>query len=276
MADVQKYSLATSLDCHWLKLPLAVMRDVGPATQTFAGFEQITHTETFTRMSEIARRACVPLKTARNHLDMLEQHGWLLNKGRGHTKRGSPRRTNTIALTPKAKLLFPKHDAEKAPETDSQSKPDMIDSRYGFLPWWACCSFQKRKRLSWAAKAVLSIVMARLAALKAASRDVQGKTGEEWFAERLRDRFRFSSVDLEELTGLSRTSVRAAKRELARADIIHWYSGIPDSGGMGSHWLVPNPAFRVVVSPASVGHVYLNFEVMSDAKLAMAEMEAFF
>ena len=271
MADVQKYSLATSLGCDWLKLPLAVMRDVGPATQTFAGFEKITHTETFIRVSEIAKTARVPLKTARNHLDMLEQHGWLLSKGRGHTKRGSPRRTNTIAMTAKAKALFPKRNAEKAPETDNQSKPDVIDSHYGFLPWWACTRRGKRQWLSWSSKAVLSIVMGRLAALKAASRDVQGKTGEEWLAERLEDRFRFSLVDLEEDTGLSRASVIDAKGELHAAKIINW-----SGGGTDSDCLAPNPAFRVVVTPAGGGMSYVNFEVMSDAKLAMAEMEAFF
>lgn len=61
----------TLLDCtdgEWLKLPTAVMRDVGPAAQTLAGLLKITNRETYIAAAEIALRARLPVKTVRNHL----------------------------------------------------------------------------------------------------------------------------------------------------------------------------------------------------------------
>ena len=51
----QHISLLESLDGEWIKLPLAVMQDVGPAVQTLGGVLKVTNKETYVAVVEIAR-----------------------------------------------------------------------------------------------------------------------------------------------------------------------------------------------------------------------------
>jgi hypothetical protein len=68
---------------------------------------------------------------------------------------------------------------------------------YAILPWWVCCSITKVGKVPWSTKALVAVVMARLASLKAAA-DCQGDqdTDEEWIGaiENMGgdDRFSFS------------------------------------------------------------------------------------
>ena len=54
-APSPKYvSLVDSLSSEWLKLPLVIMQDVGPAVKTLGGLLNITNRETFSPVEEIA------------------------------------------------------------------------------------------------------------------------------------------------------------------------------------------------------------------------------
>ena len=91
--EVQVFDLVDSLDQSWLKLPLEVMKDVGPATQTLGGLLKITNKETFVSTATIAEAARMPPRTAEKHLHSLDTHGWVSNRGRaihavaGHVER---------------------------------------------------------------------------------------------------------------------------------------------------------------------------------------------
>jgi hypothetical protein len=238
----QAISLLQSLDAEWLKLPVAAMIGVGPATQTLAGLLKVTNRETFTAVSEIAAKARLPVPTVRKHLATLDAKGWIANKGRGHTRAGKPRRTATLALTAKTR--------------------DHLEP-YGFLPWWACCTIRRHGRLPWSAKALLAIVMGRLLTLKAAA-ERQGPQDEGDLIGDIEnlgaeERFRFSLAVLEKQTGLTHDSVTAGKRHLHRTAILQWQGGKRDDGGTACDLLVPNWDFRVVVTPASAGRCYLDF-----------------
>jgi hypothetical protein len=240
-------SLLESLNGEWFKLPLAVMQDVGPAVQTLAGLLKITNKETFSPLSDIAKATLLPAKIARNHLQALDEHGWIENCGRQHTRRGVPRRTATIRITKQTR--------------------DHIEP-YGVLPWWACCSITKLGPLPWCAKAVLAVVMARLCSLTAA---VENNDGQGLDADNFEgsldnmggeDRFRFSLTWLTSQTGLTHDSVVKAKRLLNhRFGIVRW-AGTQISPGRDTptDQLIPNWDFRVVVTPASEGHIYLAFD----------------
>ena len=65
---VQEISLLESLNGEWLKLPLAVMRDVGPAVQTLGGLLEVTKKETYTAVTKISTEAHLPVGTVRRHL----------------------------------------------------------------------------------------------------------------------------------------------------------------------------------------------------------------
>ena len=176
-AQREQISLLESLNGEWLKLPLSVMQDVGPAVQTLGGLLKLTSRETYSTVSAISGRARVPIATARKHLITLDATGWVANKGRQHTRRGAPRRTATIALAEKAKAAA---------------------DEYGVLPWWACCNVRKVGKMPWCAKAVLSVVMARLMSLKAAveREDGQGLDADDVIGSIANmgddERFRFS------------------------------------------------------------------------------------
>ena len=230
---VRHISLIDSLADEWLKLPCAVMRDVGPATQTLGGLLKHTNKETFVTTKDIAGRARLPLSTVRKHLVILHKHGWIHNAGRERTRTGRARRTCTIKIAQKTR--------------------DMMEP-YAVLPWWACCNIAKVGRLPWSSKAVLSVVMARLMSLKSAAiesspdedftrpakladgarrsliREPQLHTRpgatRKWLDERDEElvgaidnlggdeRFRFGLDELTRSTGLTRESVVSAKRWL--------------------------------------------------------------
>lgn len=240
----EEISLFDSLSGGWLKLALPVMRDVGPAAQTLGGILRQTTKETFVAAGAIAQKARLPLATLRKHLVTLHDHGWIANAGRERTRAGRPRRTCTVKLTPKAKSAL---------------------ADYSYLPWWACCSITRIGRLAWSTKAVLSVIMARLAAFKAAIERQEGYVPDEddfWgVLENMggEDRFRFSLDRLVNETGLHRETVVDAKQSLAKAGIIEWMSS--DSGDV----LSPRSAFRVVVTPASEGRCFIAFSRGSES-----------
>ncbi len=246
---VEYISLVDSLSQEWIKLPLKVIKDVGPAVQTLGGLLKVTNKETFIQAATIAGHARLPVGTVRKHLVTLDQDGWILNKGRQETRRGRLRRTSTIAVTAKTR--------------------DNLNP-YGVLPWWACCSIGRVGKLNWATKAVLSVIMARLMSLKGAveqqdghgcdADDVMGSIanmGDE-------DRFRFSLDYLVRQTGLGRKAIVDAKCRLAKMRIVELRRYCDENGGDLANVLYPNEAFRAVKTPAGPGRCYLHFEVVSE------------
>ena len=212
------------------------MRDVGPAVQTLAGLLRITNKETYVSAAKLAVRSRLPVATVRKHLVTLHEHEWIDNAGRGHTRAGRARRTCTIKVTAKAK--------------------DTLGD-YAILPWWACCSIAKVGRLPWSAKALLSLLMSRLAVLRFAAQDSQGLPSDDEFWGSLdnmggEDRFRFSLDRIERDTGLHRGSIVDAKRRLAGLGIVEWKA--TDTADV----LFPRDAFRVVVTPASEGCCFVS------------------
>ena len=243
---VQRISLFDSLDGEWIKLPKAAMLDVGPAAQTLGAIMRISNRETYVCAAEIAGKARLPLLTVRKHIKTLDAAGWIKNDGRQPTRRGNLRRTATIKVTAKT------NDAAYA---------------FGFLPWWACGGIRKVGKLRWSTRAVLSIVMAKLAKLaKTAGVQDDAATGEDFvaFLETLggRDRFRLGLDELHQASGLHRESIVDAKRSLHQLNIIR-RKGIP-RGKKGtaceSDWLIPNFGFRVVITPASPGCCFVEFQ----------------
>lgn len=242
MQDVgprEEISLLASLNGEWIKLPLPIMRDVGPAVLTLGGILREANKETFVSADKLAQKSRLPLGTYRKHLVKLEEGGWIDNAGRGHTRAGRARRTCTIKVTAKTK--------------------DALGD-YAILPWWACCSIAKVGRLPWSAKALLSLLMSRLAVLRFAAQDSKGLPGDEDFWETVEvDRFRFSLDRLERETGLHRETIVIAKRRLATVKIIEWFRG--DDADL----LVPNRAFRVLVTPAGEDRCHISFKGGSDS-----------
>lgn len=232
-------SLLGSLNGEWIKLPLKIMQDVGPAVQTLGGLLKITNRETFVSAGKLAQRARLPVATVRKQLDTLHDHGLIDNVGRGHTRAGRARRTCTIKVT-------------------EQTKASLSD--YAILPWWACCHVAGAGRLPWSAKALLSLLMSRLAVLRFAAQDSKGLPGDEDFWETVDvDRFRFSLDRLERETGLHRETIVTAKRRLATLKIIEWFRG--DDADL----LVPNRAFRVLVTSAGEDRCRLAFKEGSES-----------
>ncbi|MFZ1933581.1 MAG: hypothetical protein WCB27_18790 [Thermoguttaceae bacterium] len=246
---VQEISLLESLNGEWLKLPLAVMRDVGPAVQTLGGLLEVTKKETYTAVTKISTEAHLPVGTVRRHLRALDKAGWISNRGREHTRRGRPRRTATLAITKK---------------TSGVIEP------YGVLPTWACCGIRNAGKLPWSAKALLSVVMARLMSFKAAAEDEDNHVGDEVIGATENmggdERFSFSLDWFEGQTGLHRESIVAAKHRLHGLGIVRWSGGAREDGGDRTDLLVPNWEFHVVVTPASQGHVYLSFDRGSESE----------
>ena len=239
--DVERISLLDSLDREWLRLPLAIMQDVGPAAQTLGGLLKVTNRETFVKAEKIARRACLPVSTVRKHLAILNEGCWINNVGRQLTRSGRPRRTATIQVTQKAR--------------------DCLEP-YGVLPWWAYRQFP------WSAKAVLSIVMARLMSLRKGvedqdghgvdASDVAGSIDSHMGGD---DRFKFDLDFLERNTGLSRHSVIKAKRALGQAGIVELIGAESKAGiTTETNLLVPNWEFRVEVTPTESGYCKLDFD----------------
>lgn len=193
----ERIGLVESLDRKWLKLPLEIMQDCGPAVQTMAGLLRVTSRETFVSQSTIARNACLPVATARKHLTTLHNTGWIVNKGRQRIKPGLLRRTATIRLTPRTRKAM---------------------GAYSILPGWACSPLEGHS-LNWCAKAVLSIVMIKVCGLKACA-EKNGCDFDDFLMCVADNDFVFSLSYLQRKTGLSRHSVIKAKRELVALDII--------------------------------------------------------
>lgn len=248
-SEVEGLSLIESLDEEWIKLPLAAMQEVGPAVQTLGGLLNVTNRETFSALRDIALSARVPMPTCRKHLATLDKTGWIKYEGRQPTRAGHLRRTVTINITAKTK---------------NHLKP------YGVLPWWAGCRIGNIGRLPWSARAVLSVIMARLMSLKAAveCQDGHGLEADDIIGSiaNMGDdrRFRFSLGYLIQQTGLTHDSVTAAKRRLHQLHIVDRQCRHRDDGGTDTDLLVPNSEFQVVKTPAEPGHFYLHFE--GDAK----------
>jgi len=246
-STTRSISLLDSLNEPWFKLPLAVMQDAGPAAQTLAGLMKVSLKETFVPVADIAARARLPIGTVRKHLATLHDHGWINNKGRQPTRRNWKRRTATIAITQKTR--------------------DALDE-YGFLPWWSCCSIAKVGRLPWSAKAVLSVVVARLAGMKRAITDHDGMADldandMQGSIDNLggKDRFQFSLKSLCEQTGLDHKTVIKAKRMLNhKFGIVDWAgTGNKPEIATTTDLLAPNWHFRVTVIPAGEGLITLAF-----------------
>lgn len=213
-------SILESIRGPRLHLPMGAMQDVGPATQTLGGLLAMTKTETFASVERIAHTALVPISTARKHLSVLAKNGWIVNAGRGRTKKGAPRRTCTLKVTEKT--------------TKSLEK-------YSILPAWAA----EADWLTWADRAVLSVVMAKLAMLiKAIEADRAKRRAERHASTRPtkigeivesilpfgemelailnqgQAPWEFSLQRLQELTGLGRDAIIAAKRRLVALGIL--------------------------------------------------------
>lgn len=245
--QVQYTSLVDSLDEAWIKLPLAVMRDVGPAVQTLGGLLHVTPKETFVEVAEIASKARLPIGTCRKHLVTLDRRGWIKNRGRQVMRSGWLRRTATIAITQ---------------QTREHIEP------YCVLPWWACCHvLPKNGRLSWGGRAVLAVIMARLMSLKGAidQQDGCGVDADDLLGS-IEDmggeaRWQMSLGWIASQTGLTRDSIASAKRTLAAAGLVRLWAG-PDygSGYDGADIIEPNWDARIVVTPADPGMVRLHIE----------------
>jgi hypothetical protein len=251
----EEIGLVDSFQGEWIKVLVPVMRDVGPAAQSLGGLLSMTSRETFSCVEAIAGNARVPVGTVRKHLVILHKRGWIHNAGRQPTKHGHPRRTATIKITDKTRRVL-----------DSGNEASEGRLRYGILPWWACCHISKIGRLPWAARAVLAIIMARLAGVAKAVQEVsQADLGPDDLAGSIDNlagdkRFRFSLRSLTEHTGLTRESVVRAKRFLNhRAGIVCWSGPAAGEGSAIADCLEPNWRFRVLVRPASEGRCYLAF-----------------
>ena len=138
------------------------------------------------------------------------------------------------------------------------------------LPTWACCGIRNAGKLPWSAKALLSVVMARLMSFKAAAEDEDNHVGDEVIGATENmggdERFSFSLDWFEGQTGLHRESIVAAKHRLHGLGIVRWSGGAREDGGDRTDLLVPNWEFHVVVTPASQGHVYLSFDRGSESE----------
>ena len=240
--SIREYSILGSLDRDWIKLPHAAMIDVGPATQTLGGILSITSQQTFVAVEKIAICARVPVKTARNQLGNLDGRGWVKNLHRQVTRgKNGPtlRKTATYGITDQTRDLI---------------KP------YGILPDWGSYRFSDGSRLNWSARAVLSVIMSRLAKYRSLP-EVEHEVGEEFWGSfdnfYWDDRFRFSITFLERTTGLRPEAIVRAKRELASMRIIKW------STDDRSDIMVPNREFRIVEQSIGNGKMRVDFKTAS-------------
>lgn len=244
VAETQQISLLDSLSGKgsWLQLPFAVMRDVGPAVQTLAGLLLISRRDTFSPVSDIAERAGLPLKTCRNHFAELESGGWVVNKGRCQNAAGMTVRTCTICVT------------KKTIDSLCAGSGPSSGPTYGILPWWATNEFQRPngswKCLPWGSRALLSLILARMAVMKNTIEPGIGMAAieadrfyEEW-ANMEDDRHcRLPLPEIEKITGLSQRAAGDAKKNLHELGFIE-----PTKSSKGD-LLKPNPNFLCMVNP---------------------------
>lgn len=247
----RQFGLVESLDLgHWIKLPLAVMRDAGPAAQTLGGLLKLSQKPMFYSAEKIAMAARLPLPTVRKHLLTLREREWIVSHGRQRTSRGWLRRTPTISIHQKT--------------LDCLQPEDRVGLIYGVLPWWANCTIGKFKKLTWAAKAVLSVVMAKLMQAKMVADDKDFDV-DCWLDEALAgNRFQLSLSRLEKETGLSRGAVVSAKRQLFRRKIIDLSGGAGDDKCHETDIINPNLQLAIIETPAGEGMCYLSFGESAD------------
>lgn len=238
---IRQLGLLESLKQPYLKLPLAAMRDVGPAVQALGGFLEITTTETFSRAELIAERSWLPLSTARKNLTTLARNGWLKNKGRKRRGNKQAPKMPTIAVT--------------------QKTLDSLDS-FSILPRWATYEIQDVGQLNWVVIAVLSVVMSQLLRFDAAARQ---QTGHGVVADDFegalelfggRRRFSFSIPKLEELTGLSNHSIITARNTLGELGIVVRRD---DFGNKQPDILFPNFDFVISKLELHTGEIVYGF-----------------
>ena len=243
--QIERYSLVDSLDQEFIKLPFQAMREVGSATQTLGGILKVTNRETYMSLDKLANSARTPKGTFRKHLRPLHDYGWIVHAGRQQTRGGRTRRTATIQVTSRAR--------------------EAAVSSYGFLPCWARCGIRRVGRLPWCARAVLSVVMARLASLKRAAEEQDGWADTDDLVGTIEnlggdERFRFGFKTLQRQTGLARRSIFEAKGILQELGMVHWRGDTGVYGETLTDILAPNWDFQVAVTPASPGHCFLDFE----------------
>lgn len=238
----------------WLRLPFEVMRSVGPATQTLAGLTRVTYRETYVPIAAIAEKAYLPVRTVKSHLVTLDKYGFVYNKGRQRTKSGNLRRTTTIMVDPSVRKM----------------------ESYGILPLWACYPVKGSARLSWATKAVLSVIMAQLAAMKSVAGSKFDLTEEaEVYEAFVHDegRFDYSLDKLAEKTGLERKAIIRAKRQLHKAKIVCWKGGKDSKRVCVTDSLIPNQDFRVVIREITPGQFQAHF---TDEKTVMNQWKEYY
>lgn len=225
------FTLVESLDEQWIKLPLPIMQQCGPAVQTVGGLLKITSRETFVTVDVIAEQARLPVATVRKHLKILHDAGWIQNLGRQRTRAGILRRTATIKL-----------------------RSDCCQLPYGALPWWACGT----PKLKWSSQALFSVLMSQLMGLKAAS-DRNSLSGclelEDYLVDcSMAAQFRWGIPRLMEYTGLSRPSCVSAKRELQKHGIIF----VECDDWQSPHSITLNTDLSVTIKPHSPGRVTIH------------------
>lgn len=239
----------------WVKLPTAAMRECGPAAQTLgATLRWITNKETYMSAHKMCKIARQPLTTFRRHMQQLDEAGFIKNLGR--QKRRSP----TIRILQKARTA--------------------ADHEWGVLPSWAMCNTRtlvdqaagarEGGRMPWGSRAVLSIVLARLAAMRAEIERQEGQflDGEElWGAVEHfggEDKFKFSLAYLESQTGLRKAAIVDAKQWLNEWGILTWNSTTGRNGGYGRDCLYPSYEFRVTKTPAGEDSFFLDYALSCD------------
>lgn len=207
---VRQISLLDSLERgEWIKVPLQLARDIGPASVSLVRFRTEVNTKnymTFKSVKTLADGFGISEATFRKHLTTLKDSGYIRNDGRGKTKGGAPRRTCDLHLTKKG--------------------AESLEGDYGVLPLWATSNCNDRHRLTWGAQVLLSIVMSELMGLhKLASEEYHPdimNDDDPW--ENLEvigeDRFRFSLRKIQKLTGLDHKTASHAKVALGECGIV--------------------------------------------------------
>ena len=176
-------TLAEELDKPLCRISHTLMQTCKAATQTYYAMKSVASSETFVAVQKIAAVANLPVATVRKHLAKLADQGFIENLGRQRTAGGRPRRTCT------RKIITAR-------------------DHYGLLPTWAVCLRR------WPEQAVLSIVLAQYAKVRATADD-EGWDASDWMENFSANRcWDFSLSDLQYTTGLSRHSVIEARRNL--------------------------------------------------------------
>lgn len=164
-------------------LPLSeqAMHYVGSAAQTLGALYLVVNSETrttFRSVPNLVPYACIPARTIRGHLDVLEERGWVINHGRERpASNRKPRRSCTLELSKEAMEM-------KRP--------------YYPMPLWL-----NGDTVTWAEKATYAVILARRCLIE--------HIEEEGCAE---DREGLSATDISKATGLDLRTVKRALHTL--------------------------------------------------------------